>query len=597
MCGILYKSSFYSKKDETLFIDALRTLKHRGPDEEGVLFTSSHMLGHERLSIVDLNGGHQPMSLINKHLIYNGELYNTIELKKILEINDNTGDTNILLRLLDKEGMNSLSKLNGIYGFVFIDNDIVYAVRDPFGVKPVFYSIDNGDLIVSSEIKAILKLKGEAVVDSEGLKELLAMGPSHSIGKTIYKGIYELPPGCYLKYDKNNYEIIQYYTIPTYKNNLSYNEAVNKTNELLTNAIKNQMISDVDIACFLSGGLDSSIISTIVSKNKEKLDCYTIDYEDNKKDFIPNEFEKSRDYDYALKVSNSINANLHTALIDNETLINNLKRAVICKDGPGMTDIDSSMIYISEEISKKYKVALSGECADELFAGYSWFYSKEKEKKGFPWIRNLKDREVLLNPKWRKKLNLCEYALNEYENAIKEAPINELDNNFEKKHRQMTYLNIRYFMANLLDRKDRMTMGAVPPIEARVPFCDKNLVEFLYNLPFKYKYRYKTEKKLLRDAYKGIVIDDVINRKKSPYPKSNSLVYEAKIKELLLKTLEDKNSILYELFDIEKIMKLLNSKEELKTPWYGQLMRKTSFFAYLYQIDYWYRKYNIRIEE
>ena len=597
MCGILYKSSFYSKKDETLFIDALRTLKHRGPDEEGVLFTSSHMLGHERLSIIDLNGGHQPMSLINKHLIYNGELYNTIELKKILGINDNTGDTNILLRLLDKEGMNSLSKLNGIYGFVFVDNDIVYAVRDPFGVKPVFYSIDNGDLIVSSEIKAILKLKGEAVVDSEGLKELLAMGPSHSIGKTIYKGIYELPPGCYLKYDKNNYEIIQYYTIPTYKNNLSYNEAVNKTNELLTNAIKNQMISDVDIACFLSGGLDSSIISTIVSKNKEKLDCYTIDYEDNKKDFIPNEFEKSRDYDYALKVSNSINANLHTALIDNETLINNLKRAVICKDGPGMTDIDSSMIYISEEISKKYKVALSGECADELFAGYSWFYSKEKEKKGFPWIRNLKDREVLLNPKWRKKLNLCEYALNEYENAIKEAPINELDNNFEKKHRQMTYLNIRYFMANLLDRKDRMTMGAVPPIEARVPFCDKNLVEFLYNLPFKYKYRYKTEKKLLRDAYKGIVIDDVINRKKSPYPKSNSLVYEAKIKELLLKTLEDKNSILYELFDIEKIMKLLNSKEELKTPWYGQLMRKTSFFAYLYQIDYWYRKYNIRIEE
>lgn len=597
MCGILYKSSFYRKKDEALFIDALRTLKHRGPDEEGVLFTSSHMLGHERLSIVDLNGGHQPMSLINKHLIYNGELYNTIELKKILEINDNIGDTNILLRLLDKEGMNSLSKLNGIFGFVFIDNDIVYAVRDPFGVKPVFYSIDNGDLIVSSEIKAILKLKGEAVVDSEGLKELLAMGPSHSIGKTIYKGIYELPPGCYLKYDKNNYEIIQYYTIPTYKNNLSYNETVNKTNELLTNAIKNQMISDVDIACFLSGGLDSSIISTIVSKNKEKLDCYTIDYEDNKKDFIPNEFEKSRDYDYALKVSNSINANLHTALIDNETLINNLKRAVICKDGPGMTDIDSSMIYISEEISKKYKVALSGECADELFAGYSWFYSKEKEKKGFPWIRNLKDREGLLNPKWRKKLNLCEYALNEYENAVKEAPINELDNNFEKKHRQMTYLNIRYFMANLLDRKDRMTMGAVPPIEARVPFCDKNLVEFLYNLPFKYKYRYKTEKKLLRDAYKGIVIDEVINRKKSPYPKSNSLVYEAKIKELLLKTLEDKNSILYELFDIEKIMKLLNSQEELKTPWYGQLMRKTSFFAYLYQIDYWYRKYNIRIEE
>ena len=191
MCGILYKSSFYSNKNEALFLEALRTLKHRGPDEEGILFSSFHMLGHERLSIVDLNGGHQPMSLINKHLIYNGELYNINELKKILDINSNIGDTNILLRLLDKEGINSLSKLNGIFGFVYVDNDIVYAVRDPFGVKPIFYSIDNGDLIVSSEIKAILKLKGEAIVDSEGLKELLAMGPSHSIGKTIYKGIYK----------------------------------------------------------------------------------------------------------------------------------------------------------------------------------------------------------------------------------------------------------------------------------------------------------------------------------------------------------------------------------------------------------------------
>lgn len=597
MCGILYKSRLYGGNDESLFISALRTIKHRGPDEEGILFTNKHMLGHERLSIVDLNYGHQPMSIINKHLIYNGELYNLDELKKILDINDINGDTNILIELLNKYGIDILNKLNGIYGFVFIDNDVVYAARDPFGVKPLFYSLIDNDIIISSEIKAILKLKGKAIVDSEGLKELIGMGPSHSIGKTIYKGIYELPPGAYLKYQDGKYEIVKYYTLPTYKLNISYDEAKNKVRELLLDAIKRQMISDVDVATFLSGGLDSSIISTIVAKNKKSLDCYTIDYEDNEKDFKPNEFERSRDYDYALLVSNDIKANLHRALIDNDTLINNLKRAVICKDGPGMTDIDSSMIYIAEEISKKYKVALSGECADELFGGYSWFYTKAKEKNTFPWIRNLKDRENLLNEKWKRKLNISEYVKNEYLMSLNEAPISNLDNQLEIKDRQMTYLNIRYFMTNLLDRKDRMTMGANPPLEARVPFCDKKLVEFLYNLPFKYKYRFKTEKKILRDAFSGYVNDSVINRKKSPYPKSNSKEYEKRVKELLKEVLKDKNSILYELFDIDKINSLIESNEELSTPWYGQLMRKTAFFAYLYQIDYWYREYNIRIED
>ncbi len=597
MCGILYKSRLYEKTNEELFITALRTIKHRGPDEEGILFTNNHMLGHERLSIVDLKAGHQPMSIINKHLIYNGELYNLDELTKMLDNSSLKGDTNVLIELLNKYGISILDKLNGIYGFVFIDDDMVYAARDPFGVKPLFYSLINNDIIISSEIKAILKLRGEAVVDSIGLKELLGMGPSHSVGKTIYKDIYELPPGCYLKFKDSKLEIVKYYTLPTYKINMSYNDCKNKVRELLVDAIKRQMISDLDVATFLSGGLDSSIISTIVAKNKEKLDCYTIDYQDNEKDFKPNEFESSRDYDYALLVSNDIKANLNKALIDNDTLINNLKRAVIYRDGPGMTDIDSSMIYIAEEISKKYKVALSGECADELFGGYSWFYTKAKEKNTFPWIRNLSDREDLLNEKWKNKLNISEYVKKEYQMALNEAPISNLDTQLEINERRMTYLNIRYFMTNLLDRKDRMTMGAIPPLEARVPFCDKKLVEFLYNLPFKYKYRFKTEKKILRDAFSDCLNEKVINRKKSPYPKSNSKEYENRIKELLKDVLKDKNSILYELFDIEKINRLLDSNKELDTPWYGQLMRKTAFFAYLYQIDFWYKKYNIRIED
>lgn len=236
----------------------------------------------------------------------------------------------------------------------------------------------------------------------------------------------------------------------------------------------------------------------------------------------------------------------------------------------------------------------SGECADEIFGGYPWFYKKEKGFKCFPWIRNLIDREQFLNEKWRNKLNLREYVETEYKKAIASAPVSVEDSKTMIKERQMFYINLRYFMANLLDRKDRMTMGA--SLEVRVPFCDKELVNFLYNVPFKYKYRSKVEKKLLRDAYDGTVIPAVIHRKKSPYPKSMSMEYHKRVVSLLEKCLEDESSILYELFDISKIKDLMYSDKELETPWYGQLMRKTAFLAYLYQIDYWFKSYHIKIE-
>ena len=354
------------------------------------------------------------------------------------------------------------------------------------------------------------------------------------------------------------------------------------------------MVSDVGISTFLSGGLDSSIIATMAAKNVNSLDTYSIDYEDNKEDFKANDFEITEDRDYAKKVSEAIGSTHHNIVISNETVAEYLKKAVDVKDCPGMTDIDSSMIYLSQNIAKKYKASLSGEAADEIFAGYPWYYKKDNSNM-FPWIRNIDFREDILNDEYRRKLKLREYIQNEYNMAISEAPILDEKNKLDTKHKQLSYLNIKYFMANLLDRKDRMTMSS--SLEVRVPFCDKDLVEFLYNTPYKYKYRYKTEKKLLRDAYKDEVIKDVIARKKSPYPKSNSNKYSKMVKELLLEALEDNDSILYKLFNVDKLKKIIESDEELDSPWYGQLMRKTSLLAYLYQIDYWYKKYNIRIED
>lgn len=594
MCGIFYKSNFYTKTNEEKFIHACNLLEHRGPDDYGFLFNKEHSFGHKRLAIRDVKNAKQPMSILNHHLIYNGELYNTQELEKKLnhplEFNS---DTLLLLRLLIQYKEDILKDLNGIFAFVYTDNDEVLIVRDMFGVKPLYYTFYEKDIIVSSEMKSILAYTEHRVLNKEGLCELLGMGPSHSQAKTVFKDIFELKPGHYLKYNKQGrFEDHTYYQLEAREFHLSYEETKNKVRELLDKAIERQMISDVDLSTFLSGGLDSSIISTIVALNKDSLDTYSISYENS--EFKENAFERSRDSDFTHLVSDAIHSTQHDVVIDNQSLVDGLKKAVLIRDVPGMTDIDSSMYYLAKNIRQKHKVGLSGECADEIFGGYPWFYEKKKKLTTFPWIRNLDYKESLLNDKYRKLLNLKEYVMNEFQMAIAETPTLKTDSKTQIRQRQLSYINMKYFMTNLLDRKDRLTMAA--SIEVRVPFCDKDLVDFLYNVPFKYKYRSKVEKKLLRDAYKGTVIDEVIDRKKSPYPKSNSEEYHKKVVELLNTALEDKDSILYEIFDIEKIRNIMDSEEELEVPWYGQLMRKTAFLAYLYQIDYWFKTYKIKLE-
>lgn len=488
---------------------------------------------------------------------------------------------------------NILPDLNGIFAFVYTHLDEVWIVRDMFGVKPLYYTFYNEDIIVSSEIKSILEYTDKRIVDKEGLCELLGMGPSHSQAKTVFKNIYELRPGHYLKFKKGvPIEEHIYYQLEAKEFKLNYEETKKKVRFLLDRAIQRQMISDVDLSTFLSGGLDSSIISTIVARNKESLDTYSIAYENS--EFKENAFERSRDSDFTHLVSDAIKSIQHDVVIDNKSLVEGLRQAVEIRDVPGMTDIDSSMFFLAKAIKQKHRLGLSGECADEVFGGYPWFYEKKRKLTTFPWIRNLDYKESLLNPKYRKLLNLKKYVMDEFDMAIKETPILKTDSKTTIRERQLSYINIKYFMTNLLDRKDRLTMAA--SIEVRVPFCDKDLVDFLYNVPFKYKYRSKVEKKLLRDAYRGTVIDEVIDRKKSPYPKSNSTEYHNEVVKLLNEVLEDKSSILYEIFDIKKIKEILNSTEELEVPWYGQLMRKTAFLAYLYQIDYWFKTYKIKLE-
>ncbi len=592
MCAILGLIS--KKKNKELFKNMLELMNNRGNDHTGYYFENDIYLGHKRLAIIDLEKGNQPMYDKNYIIVYNGELYNTDSLKKDLKdkgISFNTNsDTEVILKgyIYYKEKI--MNKLEGIYAFAIYNkkNKELFLGRDRFGVKPLYYTKKKKEFIFSSTIKSILKSKiVKPILTKKELAQILSLGPSKAIGSGIFKDIKELRPGHYLIYKKGKIKVKRYWKLKSKKNKDTFEEATKKVNELLTDSIKRQMISDVPIATLLSGGLDSSIITAVVANNlNQPLTTYSIDYQDNDKYFKKNKFTVSQDKYYIDIMSKTFNTNHKYKIISQKDVVNLLEETLYLKDYPGMTDIESSLYWFSKEISKDYKVILSGECADEIFGGYPWFYRDELNNE-FPWINNLEYRQKIINK--NLKINLKKTIHKEYKKTINE--LSRKDRN--DKYKKLFYINMTHFMTTLLDRKDRMTMGAT--LEARVPFADTKLIEYLWNIPFNYKYQKSQEKYILREAFKNIIPDEVLYRKKNPYPKTHHPYFLKQVTKLLKDRLKISNN-LSKIFNIEEIYNLLNSKEDYNIPWFGQLMTKPQLIAYLYQFDLWIEKYNIEIK-
>ncbi|MCI8519019.1 MAG: asparagine synthase (glutamine-hydrolyzing) [Clostridia bacterium] len=398
-------------------------------------------------------------------------------------------------------------------------------------------------------------------------------GPSKRLGSGIFTGINELRAAHYMWVKNGEITIKRYWNVETKECNDTFEEAKDKVKELLIDSIKRQMVSDVPIATLLSGGLDSSLITAIVAKNKKDgLTTYSIDYEGNDKYFKKTDFTVSLDEHYIDVISKTFDTLHRYKTISQEDVVKYLKESLYARDYPGMTDIEASLLWFSKEIAKDYKVILSGECADEFFGGYPWFYREElNNRELFPWINNLEYRQNLLNENLQNEINLKEIVEEEYQNTINELPQEDRD----KKDKRLFYINMTHFMQCLLDRKDRMTMYAT--LEARVPFADTKLVEYLWNLPFDYKYNNNTEKYLLREAFKGVIPEEVLNRKKNPYPKTHNPKFKEEVSKLLKKRLENHESKMYKIFNIDEINKLLDENDENDIlPWYRSAYDKTT---------------------
>lgn len=602
MCGITgWMNKNENLRNKKRIIKKMtKTLKYRGPDSTGYFISDDVLLGHKRLAIIDPEKGKQPMKYDNYVIVYNGEIYNTDSIRKKLIKKgysfNTTSDTEVILKGYACYKEKIVEKLEGIFAFAIYDGKDLFLARDRLGVKPLFYTQIDGNFLFASEIKALLKNDlVQPIIDKESLQELLGLGPSKIPGSGIFKGIKELRAAHYLTYKAGIIDIKRYWNVKDKKFDDTFEVCSTKVRRMLMDSIKRQMVSDVGISTFLSGGLDSSIITAVVSnelkKQNQVLDTYSIDYEDNDKYFKANKFQVSKDKKFIDIMKNAFKTNHTYEVISQRKLAKTLKESVIARDYLGMADIDSSLFWFSKQIRKEHKVILSGECADEIFGGYPWFYRKEiRERENFPWIDSLDERISLIKKDLAQKLDLKNFVKEKCELTLSEINVSD-DENLKK----LFYLNMTWFMPTLLDRKDRMTMRA--SLEARVPFADTKLIEYLWNVPWEYKYKNNQEKGLLRHAFKNILPKEIIDRKKNPYPKTHNPKYTKIMIKLLKKRLKNKKSVLYKIFDYDKLMNLIETGgESFKTPWFGQLMTGPELLAYLYQFDIWAVKYKIILD-
>lgn len=259
-----------------------------------------------------------------------------------------------------------------------------------------------------------------------------------------------------------------------------------------------------------------------------------------------------------------------------------------------MADVDASLLYFCRLVKKHNKVALTGECADEIFGGYPWFHSEKAfEADIFPWSINLDFKLQVFSEELIKKLKVKEYVKEKYAASVKETPVLDTDTEKEKRRREISFLNIKWFMTTLLERMDRTSMYT--GLEARVPFADHRIVEYIWNVPWEFKCPNGVVKGLLRDSCKDLLPKELLNRKKSPYPKTYNPKYEKLLIERLKEIMEDKNSPVIPLLNTKKIEDLIHSPSNYTQPWFGQLMAGPQLIAFIIQVNYWLKKYSLSI--
>lgn len=590
--------------DEACAQALLQTMARRGPDGQGIYRHGPCTLLHTRLAIIDPAGGQQPMTESRGEerytLVYNGELYNTAQLRSQLQALGHTftdsSDTQVLLHAYMQWRDACLEKLNGIFAFGVWEQHSgrLFLARDRMGVKPLFFTCPQGGLIFASEIKTLLAHPAaEPRLDAQGAAQLLLLGPGRLPGSGVLRDIYEVEPGCCGYWEAGKLRLRRYWTLQDAPHTDSFPDTVQKVRWLVSDAIRRQTVSDVPMGAFLSGGLDSSLICAICAGEKDQpLKTFSVDYADNDRYFRTGKFQPEADGSYISRMQRFLGSEHHATVLSARQLTDCLEEATRARDLPGMADVDFSLLAFCRQIRPHVKMALSGECADEIFGGYPWYRDPAvRDAEGFPWSQNITQRSALLTRQLKQAVDGEAFVRAAYDTTLAQCDILSDAPPLERRMKQMVNLNYRWFMQTLLDRKDRMSMYC--GLEVRVPFCDHRIAEYLYRVPWAYKDYLGREKGLLRHAFRDLLPEEVLWRKKSPYPKTFHPDYDSAITQRLEQLLQQPRHPVFALVDRQELQTLLS--RPFQQPWYGQLMGRTQTAAYMLQLAWWLESYQVRL--
>ena len=626
MCGIsgIYCFNNKAEKYHDEIHASVKALKSRGPDDNGIYIDKNIGLGHTRLSIIDTsNAGNQPFSDITGryHLVFNGEFYNYKYYRNELEKDGikftSHSDTEVLLYLLIKYGEKALSKINGCFAFAFYDakeNNCLIA-RDRMGINPVHYYQDSEKIIFASELKGILAYRIPKELDNNSLTTYFQLNylPTE---QSILKNVHKLTPGTYLIVSQLGIEQKTYYKIPLYdseQNNPSYDEAKTKLYSLVEDAVKRRLISDVPLGCFLSGGIDSSIITALGAQHTDKLNTFSIGFSDNKY------FDET---DYAELVAKRYNTNHTVFKVSNDDLLQGLNSVLDYIDEPFADSSALAVNILSKLTRQKATVALSGDGADELFSGYNKHsahfnarYAGTKEKlvaamnpiwNIMPKSRNSKQANLIrqLNrfatgfkyDSAERYLFWASIASDNYTNSLLKNKSLEAGVKFLKQHilnPSIDYSdinNVLYADLHLVLQGDMLTkvdlMSMANSLEVRTPFLDHTIVDFVTRLPTSYKITSSTKKIILKDTFAHMLPTELINRPKHGFEVPLLDWFKNELWQLIDNDLLENSFIeeqgIFEIETINNLKKKLFSKNPEDTP--------AKIWA-LIVFQHWWKKY------
>ena len=473
-----------------------------------------------------------------------------------------------------------------------VEADALVLSRDRMGEKPVFYACREDSAAFADHPDTLLKSdRAEPVVDADGLRELFGLGPARSPGRTYFRDILSLEPGCALVIRGGERRVDRYFRIRAEEHGEDEARTVEHTRALLEQCVAD--VAELRPAVMLSGGLDSTALTALLCRVNAPVLTFSVDYQDNAKDFRANSFRPEMDAPYIELAVRALHTQHRTVVIDQSDLAQALGRAMSLRGFPGMADIDGSLMLFSQQLSRYGRSVVSGECGDEVFAGYPWFAS-DAPLEGFPWSGSLDLREGLLLPDVREKLRLKEYVGDAFDTWKAAADPGPGFAGADRRLKTMQMLCFQFFMANLQERAVRMCEGA--GVRVLTPLCDDRLVQYVYNVPPQMKFMGGQEKGLFRAAVRDLLPEELLRRKKSPYPKTCSPVYAQIVRRMALALASDKDAPIFELVDRERVREIAASDlNPADTPWFGQLMAGPQLLGYLLQVNRWMRERHVTV--